>query len=102
VLLSEYLQGLQLPDNMPLSDEVLNTLPLRLKGVYAMWAAGHDLRAQMSSSAFYRWRRQMLAYGVDLLIVQNPENSNVVPMVRLLEARPAEIPQWAYDRGLVA
>ena len=102
VLLSEYLQGLQLPDNMPLSDEVLNTLPLRLKGVYAMWAAGHDLRAQMSSSAFYRWRRQMLAYGVDLLIVQNPEKSNVVPMVRLLEARPAEIPQWAYDRGLVA
>jgi II/X family phage/plasmid replication protein len=102
VLLFKYLNDLELPDNMPIPDEKLNAMPLRLKGVYSLWLAGHDLRTQMSSSAFYRWRKQLLAYGIDISLVQEGITSNIVPMIRILEAVPAEIPQWAYDKGLVA
>jgi II/X family phage/plasmid replication protein len=102
VLLSDYLQGLQLPDNMPVPDDILQNLKPGLRSAYVLWKDGVDLRQVYSKAQFYRYRRDLLAYGIDVLIVQDSQRTNVVPMVRLLEARPAEIPQWAYDRGLVA
>ncbi|WP_410204808.1 phage/plasmid replication protein [Acinetobacter baumannii] len=30
------------------------------------------------------------------------EKSNVIPLIRVLEAKPVGIPDWAYEKGLVA
>jgi II/X family phage/plasmid replication protein len=60
------------------------------------------LRAQMTKPTFYRYRKVFLAYGIDIALVQESTKSNVIPLVRYLEATPADIPQWAYDKGLVA
>lgn len=102
LLLSCIRDDLQISDNMTLKDDVINTLPPRLRMIYHSWLNGDDLRQIMSKSAFYRWRTQMLAYGIDISIVQDSERSNVVPLIRYLEAMPADIPQWAYDKKLVA
>lgn len=102
LLLSCVRDDLQISDNMTLKDDVINTLPPRLRMIYHSWLNGDDLRQIMSKSAFYRWRTQMLAYGIDISIVQDSERSNVVPLIRYLEAMPADIPQWAYDKKLVA
>jgi II/X family phage/plasmid replication protein len=56
----------------------------------------------MTKPTFYRYRKVFLAYGIDIALVQESTKSNVIPLVRYLEATPADIPQWAYDKGLVA
>ena len=58
----------------------------------------------IQKTAFYRWRTKMLEYGIDISIVKDVDEpqSNVVPMIRYLEAVPMGIPDWAYQKGLVA
>jgi len=102
LLLSCIKDDLQISDNMTLPDDVLKALPARLKGYYALWATGEDLRQSMSKSSFYRYRSQLLEYGIDITVVQAQERNNVIPLVRYLEALPASIPDWAYQKGLVA
>ena len=102
LLLSCIRDDLQISDNMAIKDDVLESLPVRLKGVYALWRNGDDLRSTMSRPSFYRWRKQLLAYGVDISVIQPSTKSNVIPLVRYLEAVPASIPDWAYEKGLVA
>lgn len=96
------LDDLELSDNMPLPDEMLRIIPLRQRHIYVLWKDGEDLRAMLSKSAFYRWRKLMLEHGIDISLLQEKEKSNVIPLIRYLEAVPAEIPQWAYDKNLVA
>ena len=100
----QFISKLQLSANMALDQSVLETLPKRLVPVYALWEQGHDLRQFYSKTAFYRWRAKLLEYGIDISVVQDKENeqSNVVPMIRYLEAVPMGIPHWAYQKGLVA
>jgi II/X family phage/plasmid replication protein len=103
LLCSTVLDNLEITDNMPIPDEILAALPTRMKGIYALWRNGDDLRSSMSKTAFYRWRTQMLAYGVDISMIQESEpKSNVIPLIRYLEAIPAGVPDWAYELGLVA
>lgn len=96
------LDDLELSDNMPLPDEMLRIIPLRQRHIYVLWKDGEDLRAMLSKSAFYRWRKLMLEHGIDISLLQEKEKSNVIPLIRYLDAVPAEIPQWAYDKNLVA
>lgn len=99
-----FISKLQLSANMALDHSILETLPKRLVPVYALWEQGHDLRQFYSNSAFYRWRTKLMEYGIDISIVKDveAEPSNVVPMIRYLEAVPMGIPDWAYQKGLVA
>lgn len=102
LLLSCVRDDLQISDNMALSDDVLTALPRNLRSVYVLWRDGEDLRGTMSKSSFYRYRTQILKHGIDISITQDIKRNNVVPLIRYLEAEPAAIPQWAYDKKLVA
>ena len=85
------------------SDETIQALPGRLRMVYQCWKDGHDLRELHSRPTFYRYRKALLdAAGVDIAVKQPREDrSNVVPLVRVLEAVPASIPDWAYGTELL-
>lgn len=100
----QFIDKLQLSANMSLNPEVLDTLPNSLKPVYALWESGQDLRQCYSKAQFYKRRSQLLEFGIDISIIQDKEQqlSNVVPMIRYLEAVPMGIPEWAYAKGLVA
>ena len=100
----QFISKLQLSENMALDQSILETLPKSLTPVYALWEQGQDLRRFYSKTAFYRWRSRLLEYGIDISIVQDKEaeQTNVVPMIRYLEAVPMGIPDWAYQKGLVA
>jgi II/X family phage/plasmid replication protein len=102
LLLSCIREDLQISDNMALSDNVLNTLPVRLRGFYALWLNGEDLRQTLPKNTFYRYKRQFLEHGIDISMIQETKRNNVIPLIRYLEAEPAQIPQWAYDKKLVA
>jgi II/X family phage/plasmid replication protein len=101
-LLLEYLGNLEMSDVYMLKDDVLDSLPTKLRMVYQSWLNGDDLKQIMSSSAFYRWRTQLQKYGVDIATSSPKEKTNVIPLIRVLEAKPVGIPDWAYEKGLVA
>ena len=100
----QFISKLQLSENMALNPEVRDSLPNNLKLVYSAWARGEDLRQMYSKAQFYKRRKQLLEYNIDISILQDKEaeQSNVVPMIRYLEAVPMGIPDWAYEKGLVA
>ena len=56
----------------------------------------------LSKPTFYKHRAQLLEHGIDInLVVEKMDRSNVVPLVRVLEAKPVQIPDWAFDLNLV-
>ena len=99
-----FIDKLQLSANMSLNPEILQKLPNGLKPIYALWESGQDLRECYSKAQFYKRRNQLLEYGIDISIVQDKDEElpNVIPMIRYLEAIPMGIPDWAYEKGLVA
>lgn len=100
----QFISKLQLSANMPIENEVIESLPKNLRLTYTAWVNGEDLRQVLSRPTFYRYRTRLLEYGIDISIVKDieKEQSNIVPMIRYLEAVPMGIPDWAYQKGLVA
>ena len=100
----QFISKLQLSANMPIENEVVESLPKNLRLTYTAWVNGEDLRQVLSRPTFYRYRTRLLEYGIDISIVKDieKEQSNFVPMIRYLEAVPMGIPDWAYEKGLVA
>lgn len=102
MLLKDFIGHIEVTGAFMLPNDVLASLPSHLKPVYELWIRGADMRNQYSKTTFYRHRRALLQYDIDIAIVLGPDLSNVVPLCRVLEAVPVSIPQWAYDKGLVA
>lgn len=75
----------------------LAKLPDHLRGTYAQWKLGHDLRKSMTKAKFYRHRRLIEGItGVDISIpLPAPATASVVPIKRVLEARLTGRPGWA-------
>ena len=88
-------------DSFSLPDEVVASLPTRLKPVYNLWISGFDMHLQYSKTTFYRHKSELLKYGIDISVTQESLKSNVVPLIQILRAVPAEIPDWAYELKLV-
>jgi II/X family phage/plasmid replication protein len=97
---SRYMATLEVSDQAVIESQVLESLAPRLVAVYNLWKDGHDLRQMFPKVTFYRYRNQLLEYGIDISLVQPREKSNVIPLLRFVEAKPASIPAWAYGTPL--
>jgi II/X family phage/plasmid replication protein len=85
-----------LPENIELPPAALEGLTPRLQLAYSCWLRGDDLRATLPRKTFYRYRKALLAFGVDLLALRSKAPpSNVFPLRRVIELRPAGVPEWA-------
>lgn len=101
-LFNEYLGRINMTEQFRLTDEAINDLPNNLRTTYTLWTEGHDLRNLMSDRTFYRQKKQLMAYGINIDIQPNQSHSsNVVPMFRILEAVPASVPDWAFNKQLI-
>ena len=96
----EMLSGLEMNENHTLPDFRIPDLPARLVMVYRAWQQGDDLRAMLPKNTFYRYRRQLLPFGIDIATLQSKEPNNVVPLIRVLEAKPVSVPEWALGTEL--
>jgi II/X family phage/plasmid replication protein len=94
-LLRDVFEGMTMTTTAHLSAEILETLRPSLRAAVAAWEAGHDLRAMFSKSGFYKFRAELLPHGIDIATRMPREVSNVVPLYRVLEAKPAQAPDWA-------
>jgi II/X family phage/plasmid replication protein len=101
-LLLEYISKLEMSDVYMLKDDVLDSLPAKLRLAYQSWLNGDDLKIILSRPTFYRYRTQLFKYGIDISTKSPKEKSNVIPLIRVLEAKPVGIPDWAYEKNLVA
>lgn len=97
-ILNTIIEGLSMSDHLTLPFDIAEKMPVNHLAVYNLWRAGHDLRTLYSKPTFYRHRKTMLQYGIDIAVVQRPseQRENVVPLIRVLEAKPMEPPAWAH------
>lgn len=99
--LRDRLGAMTMTTTRTLSDEVISELTAAQHNGYLAWVAGNDLRDSMSRPAFYRLRAKLLPHGIDIATLQPSEDrSNVIPLVRVLEAIPASVPDWAHGTSL--
>lgn len=104
MLLLGCVRNLEMSNNFKLSDDVVSSLPRKLRTYYKLWLYGDDLRQDMTKATYYRIRKQLKAYDIDISIVRDVDKiaDNVIPLIRVLEAEPVGIPSWAIDTDLVA
>lgn len=69
----------------------LNDLPKHLRATARDYLAGMDMCGALSRATFYRHRRELLPFGIDIA-VRNV--SPFKPRVRVVQLRPAEVPSW--------
>lgn len=100
-LLRDRLGAMTMTTARTLPDDVFQSLTTSQRTAYLAWVSGADLRGLLSNGGFYNLRRKLLPHGVDVAAVQpSAEQSNVVPLVRVLEAVPATVPDWAMGTPL--
>ena len=99
-LYAESLAKLEIPDMTELTGDALEALPPRLRLVHESWKAGHDLRVTLPRRTFYRYRGELLKYGIDIGVPQPKEASNVVRLRTIIECTPAQVPDWARGTSL--
>jgi II/X family phage/plasmid replication protein len=92
-------------DKLQMSDQKLTSisivdLPNCVRGTYQLWSDGHDCRQILSERTFYRHRGQLLKHGIDISIPKGDVTTNVVPLIRVLEAIPVGVPDWAEGTSL--
>lgn len=101
-LYAAYIRRIEMTEQIRLSSQEQHDLPIKLQSVYLHWNNGEDLRSLLSKTSFYRHRRDLLEYGIDIAIRKEvADRSNVIPMIRVLEAMPVGVPGWAFDLKLV-
>ena len=102
-LFSEYLGRVDMSAQVTLVDSELMQLPRCAQSSYQLWRTGACLRDMLPHRTFYRHRSILMEHGIDISVPpSDPSVSNVIPLFRVLEARPVGIPDWAKSRGLVA
>lgn len=87
---------------LELPRDQLEKLPLSIVGTYLCWQRGMDLHRLFSKSTFYRHRKVLLTYDIDISISHpNPERETAAPLQRIIEAVPIDALDCARGRGLV-
>ncbi|ANE55659.1 phage/plasmid replication protein, II/X family [Methylomonas sp. DH-1] len=102
-LFTAYLGKIDMTTQATLIDEQLLKMPRWLQATYQLWRQGADVRGLLAKPTFYRHRSALLQYGIDINSMHlAPEHNNVVPLIRVIEAKPVGVPAWAYERNLIA
>ena len=91
-------------NNFKLSSEVTRSLPTGLRLAYIAWLSGEDLRTILPKNTFYRYRKKLKELDIDIVLIRDVDKvaDNVIQLIRVLEAEPVGIPEWAYEQGLIA
>jgi II/X family phage/plasmid replication protein len=76
-------------------------LPRSVRGTYMLWQEGARLRDVLSRSVFYSHRTILKEHFIDISLPPRDLKTNVVPLLRKIEAKPAKMPQWSESVGLI-
>jgi II/X family phage/plasmid replication protein len=101
-LFAQYWERIEMSTQAQIASDELASLPRHIRSTYLSWQGGVNPRSLMSKPTFYRHRKELLSYGVDIALpCQESTKSNVIPMFQTIEAKPVGIPDFAREKGLV-
>lgn len=64
-------------EQIKITDDVMLKMPNKLRSTYTLWLEGHDLRNLISKPTYYRHRKELKEYGVNIDLrpesVRNPD-----------------------------
>lgn len=72
--------------------EELTDLSKPLLSTYLMWQSGHDISSRLSRATFYKHRKELLPYGVDIAIKSNV--TQLKPRTRVIMLGPVTPPDF--------
>lgn len=99
----DYMKKIILKDRVRLPQKTIFNLPSTVRGTYTIWHDGHDVKNLLTRPTFYRHRKILLEYGVDISLTAPTSNTNnVIPLMRTLTAAQTQIPAWVHEQKLVA
>lgn len=93
--LKKSLKTLDISDQYKITIQSLEGLPSRLKLAYKAWEDNNDLRSILPKNTFYRYRRELLKFGIDISVSKQNRNGSFVPLKKVLEEDFIDIPDWA-------
>ena len=104
-LVNYYLKRLNMSEVKALVSDQSENLKPRLRAVYELWKLGHDIKSMYPSKTYYRYRNEIKKeIGIDIAVLQPSQKDdsmkNVVHFIRITEAKPMGIPDWAYGTDL--
>lgn len=99
LLFDKYFSRLNLGDNVMIPENDLSKLKPHLRDAYDLWDAGHDLRERYSKAKYFRIKKDLLSYGVD--ISAKRAKSNVIQLSRVLTYKPVETPSWIRNNAIL-
>lgn len=89
----EYMGRIEMSGNTLLTDTQVINLPSALRMTYMCWKQGIRVTDMISRATYFRHRKALKEFGIDIAVtVDRVDNSNVVPLIRVLEAKPVAIP----------
>jgi II/X family phage/plasmid replication protein len=101
-LYNSYLGRLEMAKNVTLTNSKVLELPRKIQSTYMLWTQGLDMHSLLPKTTFYSHRRELLKHDIDInMSCDTPNMTNVVPLLRVLEAKPVSVPVWAFEQGLV-
>ena len=101
-LYKEYARRIEMSGQDSMLDDKLLELPKPVRQTYLTWSTGHNPRQYCSKAKFYRHRKVLLDYGIDISVLKTKDVvDNVIPLRRVLELKPCGIPEWAYGTNLL-
>lgn len=101
-LFKDYLGRLTMTEQSIRPDDLFD-IPKFAKASYLLWSEGVDVREVYSIRKYYKDRKALLEFGIDISVPKPSvsENLNVISLKKTLELKPAGIPEWAYGTNLV-
>ncbi|OFW82886.1 MAG: hypothetical protein A2018_00615 [Alphaproteobacteria bacterium GWF2_58_20] len=96
-LLDIQMEKINLSENVRLSSVDEAKIPKWLRGTYRHWENGEDLMELMSRRTWYRHRKALFEFGVDIAATKPRErqSSDVMAVKRVLDGRWMDVPDWA-------
>jgi II/X family phage/plasmid replication protein len=103
-IFEDAMSKLNISGQQTLTPDLIQRLPHHLRGTYAIWANGQDVRSAFRTKQnFYKHRRQLLPLGVDIALPHSAAHRpKVVSLALVIQPVPRPVPSWAYGTSLLA
>lgn len=104
LLLDNAIGKLEMSTKFKLTDSEIQNLKPSERTAYYAWLGGADMKAVLPKTTFYRHRKTLMEFGVDIGIAYdaNKVDDKIISLMDILQREPMSIPDWAYEQNLVA
>lgn len=95
-----YWRRIRMPVSDPTKrDQILQTLPRNLRGVYARWKAGEDFSSTVSRMTFWRYRKKLMEHGINIDQLPTAETEKPGQILGSWAAQVGQLPGGASISG---